>query len=210
MENLNYNHSMLSLVIQAGGESRRMGRDKGLTPFLGVPLALHVAQRLAHLADEIWVTTNHLAEYEPLGLQMISDLAPGRGALGGLYTALSAARFPLVAVAACDMPFASPKIFTAALELLESGGYDAVVPKTAYGAEPFHAVYRRETCLPAITAALKQDAWRADSWYPNMRIRFFLEEEIRHLDPQGLAFSNVNNPEELAQAEKRAREMQDS
>ena len=26
---------MLTLVIQAGGESRRMGRDKALLPFLG-------------------------------------------------------------------------------------------------------------------------------------------------------------------------------
>ena len=29
----------LSIIIQAGGESRRMGQDKGLVPFLGQPLA---------------------------------------------------------------------------------------------------------------------------------------------------------------------------
>lgn len=186
-----------------------MGRDKGLTPFLGVPLALRVAHRLEHLADETWVTTNHPDEYAVLGLQMVSDLAPGRGALGGLYTALSAARYPLVAVVACDMPFASPEIISAAGDILESG-YDAVVPKTARGAEPFHAVYRRETCLPAVQASIERNAWRADSWYPEVRIRFLSTEEIHRLDPHGLAFLNVNEPEELAQAEKVAREMQDS
>ena len=185
-----------------------MGRDKGLTPFLGVPLALHVARRLEHLADEVWVTTNHPDEYAVLGLQMMSDLAPGRGALGGLYTALSAAQYPIVAVVACDMPFASPEIIAAARNILETG-YDAVVPKTARGAEPFHAVYRRETCLPAIQESLEGNAWRADSWYPQVRIQYFPQEEMRRLDPRGLAFLNVNDPEELAQAEKMAREMQD-
>ena len=36
---------MLTVVIQAGGESRRMGRDKGLIPFLGKPLIVHVYER---------------------------------------------------------------------------------------------------------------------------------------------------------------------
>ena len=49
---------MFSLVIQAGGQSARMGEDKGLKPFLGRPLIQRVIDRLALLADEIIITTN--------------------------------------------------------------------------------------------------------------------------------------------------------
>ena len=44
---------MLSLVIQAGGESRRMGTDKALLPFLGQPLILRPLSRLAGIAEEV-------------------------------------------------------------------------------------------------------------------------------------------------------------
>ena len=101
---------MLSLVIQAGGQSRRMGQDKALLPFLGRPLVSRVIDRLASLADEVLVTTNQPEAYAFLGLPLLPDLKPGRGALGGLYTAVASAGSPLVAVVACDMPFVSPEV----------------------------------------------------------------------------------------------------
>ena len=92
---------MYSIAIQAGGESRRMGRDKGLMPFLGRPLIQRVLERLTPIADEVLVTTNSPDEYRFLNLPLFPDLKPGRGALGGLYTALSSAACEAVAVVAC-------------------------------------------------------------------------------------------------------------
>jgi molybdopterin-guanine dinucleotide biosynthesis protein A len=43
---------MLTIVIQAGGESRRMGQDKALVPFLGQPLILRAGAG-GRLADEL-------------------------------------------------------------------------------------------------------------------------------------------------------------
>src|SRR5688572_23191554 len=91
-----YNISMLTVVIQAGGQSSRMGEDKALRPFLGRPLIQRVIERLASIADEIIVTTNRPDEYAFLKLRLISDLKPGRGALGGLYTAIASASSPFV------------------------------------------------------------------------------------------------------------------
>ncbi len=203
---LYYNQSMLTLVIQAGGESRRMGQDKGLVPFLGKPLIQRVLSRLESLGDEILITTNRPDGYRFLGVPLVSDLVPNRGALGGLYTALSAAHSPIVAVVACDLPFASKEILEAARDLLVEEAWDAVVPVTGNGAEPFHAVYRRETCLPAVKAVLDQGAWRADAWYPQVRLRRLQAEEYQHLDPLQLTFRNVNTPEELRRAEEIARQ----
>lgn len=184
-----------------------MGQDKALMPFLGRPLIERVIARVAPIANEIWITTNHPEAYQQFDIPLAPDLLPGRGALGGLYTALSAARSPLAAVVACDMPFANPDVLRACVNMLDDKEIAAVVPRHAGGAEPFHAVYRREICLPAIASALQADKWRADAWFSAVRVDFLEEDRLREIDPSGLAFLNLNTPEELGQAEKIARQM---
>jgi molybdopterin-guanine dinucleotide biosynthesis protein A len=181
-----------------------MGQDKALRPFLGRPLIQRVIDRLAPIADELLVTTNKPEDYAFLGLPLFPDLIAERGALGGLYTALVSAGNPAVAVVACDMPFASPKLFEAAARILDGEEADVVIAETAEGFEPLHAVYRREVCIPAIKSAIESDQWRLVAWFPQVKVRVLTPDEVREHDPEGLAFSNVNTPEEFAQAEARA------
>jgi molybdopterin-guanine dinucleotide biosynthesis protein A len=181
-----------------------MGRDKALMPFLGRPLILQVMERLAAFADEVIITTNQPADYTFLGLPLFADLQPGRGALGGLYTAINAAKHPLVAVVACDMPFASRALFEYEHDLLVESGADVVISSTAEGLEPLHAVYRRATCLPAIQDALAVGEWKLIAWFPNVKVRTLTPEETARHDPQGLAFLNLNTPEDFRQAERLA------
>jgi molybdopterin-guanine dinucleotide biosynthesis protein A len=195
---------MLSVSIQAGGQSRRMGRDKALMPFLGRPLIQRVVDRLAPIADEILVTTNSPEDFRFLDLPLFPDLKPGRGALGGLYTALSSATCDAVAVVACDMPFASVSLIEAANRLLIQEGADVIIPDSGDGLEPLHAVYRRATCLPAIESAIDADKWRLISWFPQVKVRILQPDEIKVHDPTGLAFWNLNTPEEFAEAEGHA------
>jgi molybdenum cofactor guanylyltransferase len=195
---------MLTISIQAGGQSSRMGEDKALRPFLGRPLIQRVINRLAPIADEIIVTTNRPEAYSFLKLHLISDLKPGRGALGGLYTAIASAAYPVVAVVACDMPFASATLIETASRLLVKEEADIVIARSEEGYEPLHAVYRRETCLPAIESAIDADQWKVIAWFPRVNVRVLTHEEIQQADPPGLAFWNVNTPEEFARAEQLA------
>lgn len=197
---------MLTVVIQAGGQSSRMGEDKALKPFLGRPLIERVIERMSPIADEMIVTTNRPADYAFLKTtRLVSDLKPGRGALGGLYTAIASACHPLAAVVACDMPFASPKFFENGIRLMVEEEADVVIAKSEEGYEPIHALYRRETCLPAIEAAIDADQWKVIAWFPQVRVRTLSPNEVKALDPSGLCFWNVNTPEEFAQAEQLAR-----
>ena len=188
---------MLTVCIQAGGQSSRMGEDKALKTFLGRPLIQRVVERLSPFADELIVTTNRPEEYSFLGLPLFSDLKPGRGALGGLYTAIASAANPAVAVIACDMPFASPTLLQAANKILVAEEADVVIAKGEEGYEPLHAVYRRATCLPAIEAAIAADQWKVVAWFPQVKVRLLTPEELKRYDPSGLAFWNVNTPEEF-------------
>jgi molybdopterin-guanine dinucleotide biosynthesis protein A len=216
---------MLTVCIQAGGQSSRMGEDKALKTFLGRPLIQRVIERLAPIADEVIVTTNNPENYSflntstrPIGhsvqrLRLISDLKPGRGALGGLYTAIASASHPFVAVVACDMPFASATFLEAATRLMVQEEADVVIAREApqadqggksEGYEPLHAVYRRATCLPAIEHAIDADQWKVIAWFPEVKVRVLTTDEIKQYDPTGLAFWNVNTPEEFAKAEELA------
>ena len=178
-----------------------MGKDKALMPFLGQPLIQRLVTRMAPLADELIVTTNRPEAYAFLNLPLFADLRPGRGALGGLYTALASANGALVGILACDMPFANPELLAHQARLLESEGADLVIPLMPDGYEPLHAVYRRATCLPAVEWALDNDQWKLISWFSRVRVRSLSPEECHLSDPRDLAFTNVNTPEELAGAE---------
>jgi molybdopterin-guanine dinucleotide biosynthesis protein A len=200
---------MFTIVIQAGGESSRMGQDKALVHFLGAPLIQRVFDRVVSLGDEILVTTNRPQAFAFLNAKLATDLLPGRGALGGLYTALNAATFPIVGVVACDMPFANPRLLAALRDRLVETGGAAVIPRNEKGLEPFHAVYQRSACLPFIKASLEADQRRVDSWFSQARVEYFSPEEVQLYDPQKLAFFNVNTSQDLALAEHFAQE-QDS
>ena len=192
---------MLTACIQAGGQSTRMGEDKALKPFLGRPLIQRVVERLAPIADEVIVTTNRPDDYRFLDLRLVSDLKPGRGALGGLYTAIASASRPMVAVVACDMPFASPALLRMASRILVEEEVDVVIPRSEEGYEPLHAIYRRDTCRPAIEAAIDAHQWKVIAWFPQVKVRVLTLAEIQTYDPSGLAFWNVNTPEEFSKAE---------
>ena len=181
-----------------------MGVDKALLDFGGQPLIQHLLTRLDSLATETIITTNHPEDYRFLEYPLIPDVIPDRGALGGLYTALNAASQPLVAVVACDMPFASLEILRACQDyLVTDSDLDAVMPSNQCGLEPLHAVYRRDTCLPAVKAAIEADRWKMISWHGDVNLRVLVPDEIAQLDSEGVAFENVNTPEEFDAAVRR-------
>lgn len=192
---------MLTVVIQAGGESRRMGRDKALIPFLGKPLIVHVYEKIMSLADEVLITTNHPENYEFLEVPLYKDIVKERGALGGIYTALKSANNPVVAIVACDMPFANPELLSIARDRLIDGQVDAVIPRSEDGLEPLHAVYRRNTCIPAVKWALDSGEWKVISWFSKVELAFVESEELRIYDPEQVAFWNVNTVEDLEHAQ---------
>ncbi|MBK8780691.1 MAG: molybdenum cofactor guanylyltransferase [Anaerolineales bacterium] len=196
---------MLTVVIQAGGQSSRMGEDKALKLFLGRPLIERVIENLLPIADEMIVTTNRPAEYGFLNHRLVPDLRPRRGSLGGLYTAIASASHPFVAVAACDMPFASKNYFESAYRLMVKEEADVVISKTDQGHEPFHALYRREACLPVIESAIDADQWKVIAWFPQVKLRVVSPDELKSFDPSGLCFWNLNTPEEFTEAERIAR-----
>lgn len=201
----------VTVVIQAGGESRRMGQSKALVEFNGRPLICRLVERLRPAADEMVITTNEADRlqflygmFPDVELTLAPDAYDRRGALPGLYTALDAARCPFVAIVACDMVFASPRLVVAeAIEMAETDA-DIVVPVNKHGFEPFHATYRKDTCLPAVRRAIDSGKSRVQSIFDDDSIRVveFAQDRVLRVEPRGGCFINTNTPDELAHIEK--------
>ena len=187
------------MVIQAGGRSSRMGRDKGLVRLGDRSLVEHVLAATGGLADECLITTNNAEAYAFLGLPLAGDEDPGAGALPGLRTALRAARGELVLLLACDMPFVQRPVLQMLLDL--SADYDVVVPRWQDQLQTMHAVYRREPCLKAVDAALTAGRRRMISFYDQVRVREVSADELASAGDLARSFFNVNTPAELHEAE---------
>ncbi len=200
---------MISIILQAGGKSSRMGKDKATIPFLGIPLIYRLRDRFDGFGTELLVITNDIRGYTKLGVPLFEDVIPERGALGGLYTALSIASQPLIGLIAADMPFANPNLIKHQIQIIQESDFDAVIPATDQGIEPFHSVYRVETCLPQVKKAIENDLWKMISWHDSARIKILNPEVIREITGSDHTFLNLNTPEEFKAAEEIAKNISD-
>jgi molybdopterin-guanine dinucleotide biosynthesis protein A len=185
----------LAGLVLCGGGSLRMGREKALISVGGRPLVLHVAGLLAQAAEPVLLAPGQVGRLGSLGHPEVEDAAPGSGPLGGLVAGLAASPHPLLAVAAVDMPFASPRLFTLLSGRLE--GEDAVVPRTGWGSEPLHAVYAT-AALPRLRAALAEGELALQAVLARLRVRWVDEDEWSTADPSGRFAVNLNREEDLA------------
>ncbi|HNB51646.1 MAG TPA: molybdenum cofactor guanylyltransferase [Anaerolineales bacterium] len=201
----------ISLVLQAGGKSTRMGRDKALVSFQGMTMIEYILQQTKGLTQDTIVITNTPEDYRFLNLPLFPDVIPDWGALGGLYTAIACAPQETCLVLACDMPFVNRPLLEHLLALLP--GHDAAIPhldptgnQMPAFAEPFRAVYRK-SCLTPIQTAIETGQRRIISFFHAVNIRFVNRGELEQFDPELRTFFNVNTPEDLEQAERIARQM---
>lgn len=196
---------MFTIVLQAGGESSRMGKDKALLPFLGTPLIQQLRDRFQEIGDELVVISNDFAGYKYLKLPLYKDVIPGRGALGGLYTALTVSSFPLVGLIAADLPFANPALFEYMLEQILITKADAIIPSTKHGLEPMHAIYSRDKCIQLVKKALDDNLWRMKAWHDSANIHILDPELTLEITGSDYTFLNLNTPAEFKTAEEIAR-----
>jgi molybdopterin-guanine dinucleotide biosynthesis protein A len=183
-----------------------MGANKALLEFGGIRIIEGLLAKLHPLFPEILIIANERDVYAELGVPVLPDRIPGKGSLGGIYTAVYHGAFPQAFCIACDMPLASPAVIACLRDL--APGYDVVVPRTAEGYQPLHAVYGKR-CLPHMEEMIRADRLKIDRLFPLVRVRTVEETEVRPLDPSLSCFINVNTREELEAAIRLAGQAQD-
>lgn len=206
----------ISGIILAGGESRRLGADKALLELGGQTLIENVIGKVSQVSQEVIVVANIPHKYEVLGATMVSDVRPGQGALGGIYSGLLAVSHFHSLVVACDMPFLNLNLLR--YMALLAPGYDVVIPRVTARTfsfhrplsegpvtakeehlHPLHAIYSKR-CLGPIEELLDRGDLRIIAFFPQVRVRHVEQGEIDAFDPQHLSLFNINTSANMERA----------
>jgi molybdopterin-guanine dinucleotide biosynthesis protein A len=141
----------LSAVLLAGGESRRMGKDKATLLFRGRPLWQMQVDLLRKLHPaEIFVSARNDPDWRPSDAKFVGDVPPSRGPVSGLAAALAQMCGTHLLALAIDMPFMSEIYLGSLCEWIEPGC--GVVPKLNNRAEPLAAIFPAEARVDFATA----------------------------------------------------------
>lgn len=185
-----------------------MGRPKALlsVPPNDRPLIAHIIQRLSPLSPRrIIVVANdcEIARQARLAdnVEVLADLYPDAGSLGGIATALGSCDGWMMLVA-CDMPLVNPDLFRMLWKLVEEGDddcWDVVIPHVDGYAQTHHALYHPR-CLPIIEPRLAAGQLKVADILVGVRVLMVEEDDIRSVDPHFRSFFSANTPEEWCQA----------
>jgi len=190
------------LIVLCGGRSRRFGADKAACVIGGATLLERVVSVLSVLEREIiFVGAGPLPAPRPgkISSRWVSDVYPGAGPLGAVYSGLAASGYPYNLVVACDMPFLNGELLSHMMA--EASGYDLVIPRSGDYVEPLHAVYA-QACRDILAQLIAQGQLQLQALLSRVRVRYIDEAEWRRFDPERRSFFNINTREDLARAQR--------
>ncbi|MEZ4274013.1 MAG: molybdenum cofactor guanylyltransferase [Nitrospirales bacterium] len=195
--------SNISGVVLAGGQSRRMGKDKRGLEWMGTKFLDRVCLTIGSLFEEVLLVT--AIEDYPAGhlpVRLVTDAIPKKGSLGGLFTGIKEASQSSVFVVACDMPFLNSVVISRFCELPES---DVLMVKLSHGYQPLHGRYSKR-CSFILEQMIHDGNLRIQSLVndPSLSVQIVDESLFKDIDPYGYSFLNINTPSDYEFARKAA------
>jgi molybdopterin-guanine dinucleotide biosynthesis protein A len=185
----------VSAAILAGGQARRLGgRDKSRLVVRGHTIIVRQVEVLQQITSDILLVSSHPERHGGLGLPVHADAVQGAGAMGGLLTALDAARHDLVLVVACDLPFLQAPLLRRLVDL--AGGADGAWAAAARGPEPLLACYRR-SARDRIREQVAAGRLRLGDLDRVLRMKRLEGGELAAYGDVGELLANVNTPDDL-------------
>jgi molybdopterin-guanine dinucleotide biosynthesis protein A len=191
-----------SLIILAGGDSRRFGSTKALAEWRGKRLVDHVVERIGQIGDATILVTNPLPEDPawPGDKVVYDDQSQPAGPLRGIVRGLAECTADWAWVVACDTPLVSAELLLALRREAKPGDV-AVAPMWQERRQPLVACWEK-AAGPALAELLASGEHSPGAALERFGCRAFPEERCRKVDPDGRSFFNVNRPEELAELDR--------
>lgn len=162
-------------IILAGGQSSRMGEDKALIPWDGVPLLQRVAEVAAQCTQNVYIVTPWPERYQaiaPQECQWIIESDPGKGPLVALSQAWETIQNPWIFLLGCDLPNLDPTLLQSWIDPLANLPETtlAVVPRQGKHWEPLCGFYRSQL-QPNLTSFLQNGGNSFQQWLSSIQVQ---------------------------------------
>ena len=193
------NRLSFSAAVLAGGESKRMGKNKAFLKLGGRRIIDLIVEELQTLFAEVIVVTDSPSEMASLTVRLVEDIFTGgkKNSLRGVHAALHTALYPSCFIMACDSPFLSLPLIEHMASFARE--YDLVAPWLDGYYQPLFSFYNK-TSLPVITEALEQKFYRIYALFDYLHVKKISKSAVRSYDPRQLSFFNINTREDYQHA----------
>jgi len=182
-------------IILSGGKSNRLGGlNKAFIKVRGERLMERTLRIHRDLFEEVFIVTNSPLDYLEFDAKIVTDIIPGKASLGGIYTGLFFATYEYAFVTACDMPFLNARFIQFMME--KTGQHDIIVPRSAEGLQPLHAIYSRNLLKP-IRRLIDADHLKITELFKKQKVLEIPREDCLSFDPEECLFMNINTSEDL-------------
>ncbi len=188
-------------LILSGGKSKRMGRPKAFLPFEGSTVIGHIVHEIKDLFNEIFIVANEVESFEDLGVDVVKDILPHRGPLGGILSGLMTSSNHYAFVMACDMPLIDKRLVRELVSRRQDN--DVVVLSHPQGIEPLFGVYSKN-CIKPLEESLFAGNLSVQDFLSGLKAGIY-EWMPERSDADALPpFFNINTPQDYSRVIARA------
>jgi molybdenum cofactor guanylyltransferase len=188
-------------LILSGGKSKRMGRPKAFLPFEGSTVIGHIVSEIKDLFSEIFIVANEVESFEDLGVDVVKDILPHRGPLGGILSGLMTSSNHYAFVMACDMPLIDKRLVRELVSRRQDN--DVVVLSHPQGIEPLFGVYSKN-CIKPLEESLFAGNLSVQDFLSGLKAGIY-EWMPERVDADALPpFFNINTPQDYSRVIARA------
>lgn len=179
----------ITAIILAGGQSSRMGSDKGLTMFNNKPFIQHIIDVVRPMCREIIIVSSNLA-YDVFECTRQADIITNVGPLGGIHSGLKHSTTNVNLIISCDVPMISKPVIEQ-LYLGYSGDYEVIQTMVDNKSMPLVALYHK-SCISPLENWLANDKRRVREFVESLRLKTVTIAEEQRND-----LLNINSPQQL-------------
>lgn len=190
----------ISAILLAGGQSKRMGKDKAFLKLNGKTFLRIIAEKLSEYCDQIIVSGNkdkeeYLSYLDGIKSQIdfVRDIHPYAGPLNGIISCREKIKNDLVFISTCDTPLLNKEIIPFLCKKID--GFDAVIPVTSGKKQFLNTIYKKSAIETG--EKLYQEGVRSlHRWVSNLKILEISEKEIKQVDKNLFSYWSINRPED--------------
>jgi molybdenum cofactor guanylyltransferase len=188
-------HHDITGVVLAGGLSSRIGSDKALMEFRGVPLVTYAVSILQQVCGKVVISSNR-RDYLFTGCEIWPDETDIQAPMIGIFSCLKRVLDEWIMVLSCDMPLVDPRVFNLLISQANDHKCDVVAPvHDGNSVEPLCGLYNRRV-IPLFKRSIEAEQYSLQQFIRNSKHRLVRVDQFLDFYRPNMFF-NINSPEDF-------------